>query len=98
MFLVELPELADLTTGHCLEDTLIIWRVLHQLVDLWHRPFAIALSQPLQKVGRDVIALVPGTTAGTPMRGYKAGAKANPICGCESVNRGSEIEAPKRTV
>lgn len=82
MFLVKLPELADLATCHRFENTLVIWHVLHQLIELWHRAFAIPFGQPVQKVGRDVIALVPPITAALPMRGFKAGTKANPICVC----------------
>ena len=79
MFLVELPELANLTTRYGFEDTLIISCVLHQLIDFWHRALAIPLGQPLQKVCCDMIALVPLITARTPMRGHEAGTKPNPI-------------------
>lgn len=80
MFLVELPKLADLTTGHCLEDMLVVWRVFHQRVKLRHRAFAIPLGQPVQKVGRDMIAGVPPITARSPMWWRQAGTEANPIC------------------
>jgi len=80
MFLVELPELADLATCHRFEDTLVIRHVLHQLIELWHRAFAIPLGQPVQKVGRDFIARIPPITAvALPVWGFKAGTKANPI-------------------
>ena len=82
MFLVELPKLADLTTGHRLEDTLVVWRVFHQRVKLWHRAFAIPLGQPAQKIGRDMIARVPPITARSPMWWHEAGTEANPICRC----------------
>ena len=82
MFLVELPELADFAACHRFEDTLVIWRVLHQLIELWHRAFAIPLGQPVQKVGGDVIARVPPIAAALPMWGFKAGTKADPICVC----------------
>jgi len=81
MFLIQLPKLADLTTRHCFEYTLVIWCVLHQLINFWHRALAIALGQPLQKVGCDMIALVPFIPARLPMWGLKTGAKANPVCG-----------------
>lgn len=96
MFLVERPELADLATCHRFEDTLVIWRVLHQLIELWHRALAIPLAQPVQKVGRDVIARVPPITAfALPVWGFEAGTKANPICACGGVFVGYRNESRK---
>jgi hypothetical protein len=80
MFLVELPKLADLTTRYGFEYMFVISRALHQLINFWHRAFAIPLCQPLQKVGSDMITLVPATPTRTPMRGLKTRTKADPIC------------------
>lgn len=82
MFLVELPKLVDLAACHRFEDTLVIWRVPHQLIELWHRAFAIPFGQPVQKVGGDVIARVPPIAAALPVWGFKASTKADPICAC----------------
>jgi hypothetical protein len=82
MFLVQLPKLADLTTSHRLEVMLVVWRVLHQLVELRHCALTIPFSQPVQKVCRDMIARVPSITTRTPMRRHESGTEANPIYGC----------------
>jgi hypothetical protein len=83
MFLVEFPKLVNLTTRHSLEDVLVIRCALHQLVNFRYSALAIPLGQPLQKVGCDMVALVPLIPAGLPMRGLETRAKADPICNAE---------------